>query len=99
MNSPGAVIGEWTLLEYIPGQSKAPRRDPKWLCRCSCGVERDVRPDNLRAGVSTSCGHDLPEKMSEGMRRYHDMREQRQSPVTHAPTGSPWEILRRYQTA
>lgn len=28
----GQVIGEWTVLEYIGNK--------KYLCRCSCGVER-----------------------------------------------------------
>lgn len=97
MNEPGAVFGEWTLLEYIAGK-KMPRSSPKWVCRCSCGVERAVHVGNLQSGASKSCGHELREKMVEGMRRYHELREQ--GPVkTVAPTGSPWEILRRYQTA
>lgn len=27
-----------------------------WLCECSCGIQRPVRPDRLRAGLSQSCG-------------------------------------------
>ncbi len=30
----------------------------KWICRCSCGVERVVIGGNLRRGKSISCGHE-----------------------------------------
>lgn len=30
----------------------------KWLCRCSCGVEREVLGANLKNGRQTQCGHE-----------------------------------------
>lgn len=45
----GDKYGEWTVLEY--------RGKGFWLCRCSCGVEKEVSSRHLRNGVSTSCGH------------------------------------------
>lgn len=46
----GEHFGEWEVKEYI-GNSK-------WLCRCSCGVEREVIGKTLKSGASKSCGHD-----------------------------------------
>lgn len=57
---PGDVVGEWTLLRYVPGKqvtATAPRRRPYWSCCCSCGVERDVMAERLIDGTSSSCGH------------------------------------------
>jgi hypothetical protein len=42
-------IGEWHVLKYIGNK--------KYLCRCSCGVEKEVLKVNLMNGSSTSCGH------------------------------------------
>lgn len=56
-HKPGDQVGQWTLLEYVPGRQR-PRIMALWHCRCSCGEERDVQTSNLRSGASTSCGHD-----------------------------------------
>ncbi|MBR1455049.1 MAG: hypothetical protein IJ593_10485 [Lachnospiraceae bacterium] len=45
----GKHFGDWTVEAYAD--------DKKWLCRCSCGVERIVPGSDLRNGKSTSCGH------------------------------------------
>lgn len=50
----GQLIGEWSVLRREPGNY---RGNVVWLCRCSCGVERNVVGTNLRNGISTSCGH------------------------------------------
>lgn len=54
----GQRIGEWTLLSKIE-----PYRDEegkyharRWLCRCSCGIERSVLADSLAHGKSDFCG-------------------------------------------
>jgi hypothetical protein len=44
----GHQYGQWTVV--------APRAGYKWLCRCSCGSEREVTSKSLRNGRSTSCG-------------------------------------------
>ena len=52
---PGQRFGEWTVIERAPSRNG----NTYWHCRCSCGVERDVRADHLQSGRSTSCGgHD-----------------------------------------
>lgn len=43
-------FNDWTVL-YYTGNSK-------WLCRCSCGVKREVRYSDLINNKSKSCGHD-----------------------------------------
>ena len=44
----GKQFGRWTVFAARPSY--------KWLCRCSCGTEREVDARNLRNGRSTSCG-------------------------------------------
>ncbi len=44
----GQCFGSWIALEPRPGY--------RWLCRCDCGIEREVASRNLKNGKSTSCG-------------------------------------------
>src|SRR5262249_38050423 len=49
----GRRFGRWTVL------ARHPERDhgaTLWLCRCDDGVERVVDGNNLRRGLSKSCG-------------------------------------------
>jgi possible homing endonuclease len=54
-NRGGAVInigdkfGDWEVIEDL--------HDRKYLCRCSCGLEKPVHGYDLRKGNSKSCGH------------------------------------------
>lgn len=45
----GKHFGEWEVLEYL-GNSK-------WLCRCSCGVEKEILTGKLTSHQTMSCGH------------------------------------------
>ena len=45
----GQRFGEWEVLEYY--------KNSKWLCRCSCGIEKLVSAYSLIHGKSRSCGH------------------------------------------
>ena len=49
----GKVYCEWTVIAFDHYNGK----HTWWKCRCSCGVERSVRIDQLRNGDSRSCGH------------------------------------------
>lgn len=48
----GKKFGRWTVLSYV----KPVRGTSLWLCKCECGVERNVSINNLRMGKSKSCG-------------------------------------------
>ena len=48
----GLQIGEWKVIEYTGNQ--------KYLCKCSCGLEKEVDGRSLRNGSSKSCGHKQP---------------------------------------
>jgi len=48
---PRAIFSRWTVLGENPH-----RRHGKVLCRCSCGIEREVLVQNLLTGRSSSCG-------------------------------------------
>lgn len=45
----GEQFGKWTVI----GLGEHPQ---KVLCRCKCGVEREVFYSNLTSGLSKSCG-------------------------------------------
>lgn len=56
----GQQFGEWTVLHRVESlQSKSGNYITMYRCRCSCGVEKDVRAANLKAGNSNNCGHRL----------------------------------------
>jgi hypothetical protein len=40
------------------------------LCKCDCGTEREVVVNNLRSGLTTSCGCWKDEKTSERMKKH-----------------------------
>lgn len=45
----GCTFGEWEVLYHTKGRM--------WMCRCSCGVVKEVQDYTLKAGKSKSCGH------------------------------------------
>ena len=45
----GQQFNEWRVLSYTGNK--------KWLCQCSCGVEKEVYTKHLKSGASKSCGH------------------------------------------
>lgn len=49
-NHIGEKFGDWTII------SKGTKTS-YWLCKCSCGIEREVFYPSLQKGLSTSCGH------------------------------------------
>lgn len=48
----GAVYGWWTVVG--PGEMRRSHR--LYVCRCKCGVEKQIDGVNLRRGDSRSCG-------------------------------------------
>lgn len=45
----GKQFGKWTVIRYAGLK--------RWLCKCSCGIEKEVFGLSLRNGTSNSCGH------------------------------------------
>lgn len=50
-NLAGKKIGNWSVLRRATTDGPT-----KWLCRCSCGEEREVSHGNLNRASSTNCG-------------------------------------------
>lgn len=46
------TMGRWTVL----GRGETRNGAIYWLCRCSCGTEKEIGGDTLRRGRSQSCG-------------------------------------------
>ncbi len=44
------------LLVVRRGQSRGAQNKPHWLCRCICGVEKEISGAHLRQGTIQSCG-------------------------------------------
>jgi hypothetical protein len=55
----GMRFGKWTVLKYAGqkayyyGGKRCSKR--MWLCRCDCGVQKEVQHHNLTEGLSTRC--------------------------------------------
>lgn len=45
----GQIFGRWTALSKVVGTGR-------WLCVCTCGVQKEVLQSNLTTGKTTSCG-------------------------------------------
>lgn len=48
----GTNRGDWYVIKKVSSGRQA-----KYLCRCSCGLEREVLEQSLLNGKSTGCGH------------------------------------------
>jgi hypothetical protein len=59
-NLTGKSFGRWTVL----GRART-NRPIKWVCECTCGTIRTVVGNNLRRGMTLSCGCYHKEKASE----------------------------------
>jgi hypothetical protein len=55
----GRRFGKWTVLKYAGQQMYYCRGERfskrMWLCRCDCGLQREVPHHNLTGGLSTKC--------------------------------------------
>lgn len=49
--TPGLTTGRLLLIERVTSGVR-----PKWLVKCSCGVQKLASEDSLRAGSTKSCG-------------------------------------------
>lgn len=49
----GQRFGAWTVVRF---GAQRPTGQTTWLCRCDCGVEREVVAQTLRMGLTSSCG-------------------------------------------
>lgn len=58
---PGVRYGRLTALAY--------RGRDRWLVRCDCGTEKEVRGRNVTAGCTRSCGCLFRELSSERMKK------------------------------
>lgn len=52
MNLTGQRYGRWAVIRSADVKSDP----PKWVCKCDCGVFREVHQNRLRQGGSLSCG-------------------------------------------
>jgi hypothetical protein len=50
---PGDVFGRLTVLERLAASIHG---DSRYLCRCECGKQREVRGSSLTRGLTKSCG-------------------------------------------
>lgn len=57
--SVGTKVGEWEVISEpikVPIQVGSNRYKYKYLCRCSCGVEKYIRRHSLMQKITSSCG-------------------------------------------
>ena len=49
----GKIFGKWTVLSI----SEKKHKNTSYLCKCICGIEKEITGYNLRKGFSLSCVH------------------------------------------
>jgi len=54
----GKEMGNWKV-QYFSSRNPITRQS-KWMCRCICGLEKEVLQSDLRSGASKSCGCSKP---------------------------------------
>lgn len=67
--SPNEQYQEWTVIKKSDFRDK--HGSQFYLCKCSCGIERDVRMADLLNGSSKNCGHSRL-KLSQGAQSIKD---------------------------
>lgn len=78
-------FGFLTVLKFI-GRSKW--YDSIWLCKCNCGAKKEIVGNNLKRGLSKSCGCTSSRKTAERNRlnAKHNL--------TQSPTYRSWRSMR-----
>lgn len=72
----GNSIGQWVVLSAISYR--------RYLCRCSCGVEKQVDKYSLKRGDSKSCGCDRKVTVGERFSKYGGYSEARANHTTES---------------
>lgn len=54
LNLTNQVFGDLTVIKPAPSRND---KYTRWICKCSCGNEIEVRTDYLTSKHTTSCGH------------------------------------------
>jgi len=50
----GLTFNRWTVLQFVGYDDDC--GCSKYICRCTCGTEREVSSLHLRSGATKSCG-------------------------------------------
>lgn len=70
----GQRFGKLVVIKRVPNKNKR----TMWLCKCDCGNEVEVRSDQLRGGITNSCGCLHMEQIkSIGKNNFKDLTNQR----------------------
>lgn len=51
----GKKYNNWTILQFVRNRPP-PSGGAVWLCRCICGIEKEVEVKSILNGTSNSCG-------------------------------------------
>jgi len=62
----GLVFENWLVLKKVKSNKY---HQSVYLCRCTCGKEKEVIGTSLRTGKSKCCGHNRLDKMQNGNNR------------------------------
>ena len=70
----GKKFGRWTVIE-LDQEYNLPNHSIYWKCQCDCGTIRPVMGQNLRNGISKSCGCYDREQASIRMKKYNELQK------------------------
>lgn len=70
----GKRFGRWTVIKRV--NNNVNNKQPRWLCACDCGAEREVLGVSIRKGSSQSCGCFFKDRMT-AIKTKHGLRGHR----------------------
>lgn len=85
LNLTGRRFGRWLVVEVF---GASPDGNYRWICRCDCGTEKDVKSQNLMNGCSKSCGC-----LKRDLRAARNRVEHRTHGLTHSRAFSIWSSM------
>ena len=69
LNLTGQKFGMLTVLRESTYKNNTGRS--KWLCECECGDKKVISGNNLKAGLTTSCGC----KVNNNAKKYYERKK------------------------
>lgn len=91
---PGDRFGLWTVIKEAAPAPKSKER--RYLCRCECGRESEVRVQKLLSGKSTCCGK-CPASSLQRIKNYKASNPGTHPGVNWKKKDQRWEATIQYQ--
>lgn len=77
----GKTINRWHVLKRVPRPPYTAGKGAWYLCECECGKQAVIPANNLRSGMSKSCGCIRVEKLMDMHERHRLGKSKNEAPI------------------